>query len=118
MPGRPVPARRKFVQIVSKPMSEMICLKETTGGPAARLADYPAQFEVSKPDNRLPYKFTPRQEQILQLLARGFYYKEIGAELGISPFTVRAHLHTVYRKLEVKSRARAVVKFNEYICQP
>jgi DNA-binding NarL/FixJ family response regulator len=118
MPGRPVPARRKFVQNVSKPMSEMICLKEVAGASAARLADYPACCEASKPDGRLPHKFTPRQEQILHLLARGFYYKEIGAELGISPFTVRAHLHTVYRKLEVKSRARAVVKFNEYIRQP
>jgi DNA-binding CsgD family transcriptional regulator len=65
----------------------------------------------------MPQKLTPRQEQILQLLAKGFYYKEIGAELGISPFTVRAHLHTVYRKLDVKSRARAVVKFNQFFRQ-
>ena len=56
---------------------------------------------------------TPRQQEILQLLARGFYYKEIGAALGISHSTVRAHLHSVYRKLEVNSRARAVIKFHE-----
>jgi DNA-binding NarL/FixJ family response regulator len=58
-------------------------------------------------------RLTPRQQEILTLLAKGFYYKEIGAALGISHSTVRAHLHTVYRKLEVKSRARAVIKFHE-----
>ena len=58
-------------------------------------------------------RLTPRQHEILRLLARGFYYKEIGAALGISHCTVRAHLHTVYQKLEVKSRALAVIKFQE-----
>ena len=97
-------------------MSEMICLKEGVGrvAPAMRFTGLRAQPELA---GRVPHNLTPRQEQILQLLAKGFYYKEIGAELGISPFTVRAHLHTVYRKLEVKSRARAVVKFNEYLRQ-
>jgi len=58
-------------------------------------------------------RLTPRQREILALLAKGFYYKEIGAALGISHCTVRAHLHAVYQKLEVKSRARAVLKFHE-----
>ncbi|MBW8865104.1 MAG: response regulator transcription factor [Verrucomicrobia bacterium] len=58
-------------------------------------------------------RLTPRQHEILLLLAKGFYYKEIGAALGISHSTVRAHLHSVYRKLEVKSRSRAVIKFHE-----
>ena len=62
-------------------------------------------------------RLTPRQQEILQLLAKGFYYKEIGAALGISHSTVRAHLHSVYRKLEVKSRSRAVIKFHELIRQ-
>jgi DNA-binding CsgD family transcriptional regulator len=58
-------------------------------------------------------RLTPRQQEILALLAKGFYYKEIGAALGISHSTVGAHLHTVCRKLDVKSRARAVIKFHE-----
>jgi DNA-binding CsgD family transcriptional regulator len=44
------------------------------------------------------------------LLAKGGYYREIGEALGISQSTVRAHLHSVYRKLHVKSRAQAVIK--------
>lgn len=57
---------------------------------------------------------TPRQREILVLLARGFYYREIGAAFGISSSTVRAHLHATYQKLRVKSRARAVVKFHDH----
>jgi DNA-binding CsgD family transcriptional regulator len=94
-------------------MSEMIGLKETGGHRGDELECSSGRFGSASRTPKSPQRLTPRQEQILHLLAKGFYYKEIGTELGISPFTVRAHLHTVYRKLGVKSRARAVVKFNE-----
>lgn len=58
-------------------------------------------------------KLTRRQHEILELLAKGYSYKEMGGVLGISPSTVRAHLHSVYGKLRVNSRGRAVVKFHE-----
>jgi DNA-binding NarL/FixJ family response regulator len=54
---------------------------------------------------------TTREQEILALLAKGFLYKEIADQLGISLSTVRAHLHTVYQKLHVQSRTEAVVKF-------
>lgn len=54
---------------------------------------------------------TKREQEILALLAKGFLYKEIADQLGISLSTVRAHLHTVYEKLHVQSRTEAVVKF-------
>jgi DNA-binding NarL/FixJ family response regulator len=56
-------------------------------------------------------KLTPRQEEILRLLARGFVTKEIAAELGISFDTVRFHLKDIYAKLHVRSRTEAVVKY-------
>jgi len=56
-------------------------------------------------------RLTPREREILALLARGCLYKEIATQLGISPSTVRAHLHAVYGKLGVKSRTQAVVCF-------
>jgi DNA-binding NarL/FixJ family response regulator len=56
-------------------------------------------------------KLTKREHEILALLAKGYLYKEIGDQLGISISTVRAHLHTVYEKLHVQSRTEAVVKF-------
>jgi DNA-binding NarL/FixJ family response regulator len=56
-------------------------------------------------------KLTRREQEILALLAKGFLYKEIADQLGISLSTVRAHLHTVYEKLHVQSRTEAVVKY-------
>jgi DNA-binding NarL/FixJ family response regulator len=56
-------------------------------------------------------KVTPRELEILSLLAKGLRYKEIAAQLGISSSTVRAHLHSLYRKMGVGSRTEAVVKF-------
>jgi DNA-binding NarL/FixJ family response regulator len=56
-------------------------------------------------------RLTPRQEEILGLLARGFVTKEIANELGISFDTVRFHLKDIYAKLHVRSRTEAVVKF-------
>jgi DNA-binding CsgD family transcriptional regulator len=56
-------------------------------------------------------RLTKREHEILGLLARGHRYKEISQQLGISLSTVRAHLHTIYNKLNVNSRTEAVVKF-------
>ena len=56
-------------------------------------------------------KLTKREHEILALLAKGYFYKEIAEHLGITLSTVRAHLHAVYEKLHVQSRTEAVVKF-------
>ena len=49
-----------------------------------------------------------RETEILQLLAKGMSFNEIGEILGISPHTVTAHLKKIYRKLAVHSRGEAV----------
>jgi DNA-binding NarL/FixJ family response regulator len=56
-------------------------------------------------------RLTPRQEEVLGLLARGFVTKEIADQLGISFDTVRFHLKKIYAKLHVRSRTEAVVKY-------
>ncbi len=56
-------------------------------------------------------QLTKREQEILALLAKGYLYKEIADQLGITLSTVRAHLHTIYEKLHVQSRTQAVVKF-------
>jgi DNA-binding NarL/FixJ family response regulator len=54
---------------------------------------------------------SPREEEILQLLTKGYRYKEIGTALGLSVETVHSHLRRIYDKLHVTSRTEAVVKF-------
>ena len=44
-------------------------------------------------------KLTPRQEQVLELWLSGVQYRELAAELGISPGTVNPHLQAIRRKL-------------------
>ena len=68
--------------------------------------------QIKKPQSDME-QLTKREHEILALLAKGFLYKEIADQLGISLSTVRAHLHTVYEKLHVQSRTEAVVKFLE-----
>ena len=51
---------------------------------------------------------TPRERQIMELVALGKINKEIAAELGISKWTVRAFLEIIYDKLEVNNRIEAI----------
>jgi DNA-binding NarL/FixJ family response regulator len=47
---------------------------------------------------------TPREREVLQLIARGYLYKEVGLELGISPKTVEHHVSAVLQKLQLSNR--------------
>lgn len=51
-----------------------------------------------------------RGRTILELLSRGYRYKEIAAELNISTETVRTHIRNIYEKLQVSSRTEALNK--------
>ena len=54
---------------------------------------------------------SPREREVLELLARGFLYKEIAESLGISVQTVNTYIRRIYEKLHVRSRAQAVAKY-------
>ena len=51
-----------------------------------------------------------RENEILQLLAKGLLYKEIAIKLSISTGTVRQHIHRIYEKLHVQNRTEAINK--------
>lgn len=53
-------------------------------------------------------QLTPRESEVLRLLARGCTYIQVGDRLGMSVHTVESHVKNVYRKLDVHS-ARAAV---------
>ena len=54
---------------------------------------------------------SPREREILELLAQGFPNKEIAHRVGVNDGTVRWHLRHVYDKLHVRSRTEAALKF-------
>ncbi len=54
---------------------------------------------------------TPRELEILELLAKGDLCKEIAEKLGLSLRTVHTHLKNIYEKLHVRSRTQAVLKY-------
>jgi DNA-binding NarL/FixJ family response regulator len=56
-----------------------------------------------------PPELTPRELEVLRLLAEGMSNKAIGGALGVSPRTVNFHLDNIFSKLGVASRTEAVV---------
>ena len=71
---------------------------------ARRVIDYFKENPLSK----ISSKLSEREIQILESLIDGLSYKAIGEKLFLSVHTVRFHLHNIYEKLHVKSRAEAV----------
>jgi len=56
---------------------------------------------------------SPREREVLELLARGYFYKEITEALTITMSTVNTHVRRIYEKLHVHSRGQAVAKLSE-----
>ena len=54
---------------------------------------------------------SPREQEVLDLLARGYLYKEIADSLNISVPTVNTYIRRIYEKLHVRSRAQAVARY-------
>lgn len=51
---------------------------------------------------------TPRQRQVLSLMAEGKTTREIAYELGLSPFTVKNYIERIYERLGALDRVQAV----------
>lgn len=99
MPPTEVVQAVEQVSVGGSPMSMAI---------ARKVVNYFQQIKQAPAELDLLSK---REQEILALLAKGYLYKEIADQLGITAGTVRVHLHTVYEKLHVSSRTEAVVKF-------
>lgn len=56
---------------------------------------------------------SPREMEVLRLVAKGLSFKEVGAALDISSHTVITHVKRVYQKLAVHSRGEAVYEANQ-----
>ena len=68
-------------------------------------------FQERGDEKRALDKLSPRESEIIELVAQGYIYKEIGDQLDIGVETVRTHLHNVYLKLHVKNKGEAVARY-------
>jgi DNA-binding NarL/FixJ family response regulator len=65
--------------------------------------------ELSEGTDRAASPLTPREEEVLQLIADGCSTSEVAAGLFISGKTVKNHLASIYEKLEARDRTQAVL---------
>ena len=86
-----------------------------TGGPNSDSAPLISGFQSSRPmpmGRGAPLdheRLTPRESEVLTYLSKGFTIKEIASLMGIKWFTVNDHIKSIYKKLNVSSRAEAAV---------
>jgi DNA-binding NarL/FixJ family response regulator len=55
---------------------------------------------------------TPKEHAVLVLLCKGKLYKEIADDLKVNINTVKKHCKSIYKKLQVRNRTEAAIKFN------
>lgn len=67
-------------------------------------------FNAPMPDNSVHELLSKREQEVLELLSKGFLYKEIADKLSISISTVKRHLNSIYTKLQVQNKVEAVNK--------
>lgn len=68
---------------------------------------FPADIAARLIERMARSNLTPRERQVLQLVAKGLTNKEIGRALGISDNTARNHVNSIIEKLEVSDRTEA-----------
>jgi NarL family two-component system response regulator LiaR len=74
---------------------------------AARLME---EVAAAQPRDAPDHGLTPREREVLALIARGLANKRIARELGISPSTVKIHVSSVLHKLGVTDRTQAALQ--------
>ncbi|NOS69106.1 MAG: response regulator transcription factor [Verrucomicrobia bacterium] len=68
-------------------------------------------FKQPVPTSGEAENLTPREQEVIDFLAKGYLYKEIAEQLKISYGTVHTYVERIFKKLHVRSRAQAVAKY-------
>ena len=77
---------------------------------------YPGDLGLSPADldrRVVAATISPREQELLQVLAEGLTNREIAARLVLEESTIRTHLRNIYRKLRVNSRLGAIQRARE-----
>lgn len=98
----------------SSPDEILTAIRDLFGGGApmsSEIARKVVQFFRRETPEKPRLDLSPRQEEILKLLAQGFVTKEIADRMNLTVETVRSYLKLIYHKLSVRSRTEAVIKY-------
>jgi DNA-binding NarL/FixJ family response regulator len=68
-------------------------------------------FKQPAPASGEAENLSPREQEVIDFLAKGYLYKEIAEQLNISYGTVHTYIERIFKKLHVRSRAQAVAKY-------
>jgi DNA-binding NarL/FixJ family response regulator len=68
-------------------------------------------FQEPPPTTGTVENLSAREQEVLDMLARGFLYKEISDQLGLGLGTIKTYVRRIYEKLHVQSRTEAVIKY-------
>jgi DNA-binding NarL/FixJ family response regulator len=78
------------------------------------LAEFAARPEPRAPERALLDRLTPREQEVLVLIAEGLTNGEIAARLVVGEVTVKTHVGRLLMKLELRDRVHAVIAAYEY----
>lgn len=106
--GRDVPVRISLLALVGDEPVETALVHLLQPLEVTELAGDADGADDHTPADELFHRLTPRQIEVLKLLAAGSSTRAIARRLGISQLTVRNHVESLLRKLEVHSRLEAV----------
>jgi DNA-binding NarL/FixJ family response regulator len=99
----------------SSPAKLLEAIREVHGGGSPMSSSIArkvvASFQKAKQTGEKDIHLSPREEMVLDCLAKGLTYKQIADQLSISIDTIRTYLRRVYEKLHVQSRTEAVAKY-------
>lgn len=103
----------------SSPTKLLAAIREVHGGGSPMTSSIArkvvASFQKQKPGEE-PFdeksgQLSPREQAVLDGLAKGWTYKQLAGELDISIDTIRTYIRRIYEKLHVQSRTEAVAKY-------
>lgn len=81
---------------------------------AAKMLEYFKDLAAAEPKLE-QYHLTEREKEILYKLIEGLGYKQIASDCGIARETLNTHMKSIYRKLNVHSRAEAAARFGTHL---
>jgi two-component system NarL family response regulator len=83
-------------------------LAEFTRLASTKVPTSPPSADSSNASTLTPGQLTPRQSEVLSLVAQGLSYKEVGLKLGLSPRTIKYHMAEIMQRLHLEHRAQVL----------